>query len=128
MVFNVSLSENELEACHRISRNEKAGIIVEFKSRIKRDEFLTSKKMLSDISIKDFGFQDGKGEKGKGKIFINESLTAKRKLLIRDLKSKKEELNFKYVWSQKGTIFIRRDENSCVIRINYLNDLNKLDE
>ena len=56
------------------------------------------------------------------------TLTAKRKLLIRELKSKKEELNFKYVWSKKRTIFIRRDENSRVIRINSLDDLNKLDE
>ncbi len=124
--LNVSVSENEIEACHRISGNEKAGIIVEFASRRKRDEFLVAKKKLSGISTKDFGFEVSK--KGEGRIFINESLTAKRKMLIRDLKSKKEEFNFKYVWSKKGTIFIRRDENSRAIRINSLDDLNKLDE
>ena len=109
--LDVALAEDNIEACHRISTNDKAGFIVELSSRKKRDELLNARKKLASISIADFGF------KGEGKIFINESLTAKRKALIRELKSKKEEYHFKYVWSKKGTIFIRRDENSRAIRI-----------
>ena len=98
----VALSEDNIEACHRISTNEKAGFIVEFSFRKKRDELLNARKKLASISIRDFGF------KGEGKIFINENLTAKRKALIRGLKFKREEYRFKYVWSNKGTIFIHR--------------------
>eukprot|EP00794_Sanderia_malayensis_P021306 gene21306-biopygen16342 len=120
--LGIALSEDNIEACHRISTNDKAGFIVEFSSRKKRDELLIARKKLANISIKDFGY------KSEGKIFINESLTAKRKALIRELKSSKEQYRFKYVWSKKGTIFIRKDENSRAIRINNFNDLNKLNE
>ncbi len=124
--LKVNLTEAEVEACHRISANEKAGIIVEFSSRKKRDEVLASRKQLGDFSIKDFGFQRN-GNEG-GKIYVNESLTAKRKALIREIELKKEEFRFKYIWSTKGTIIVCRDDKSRAIRINSLNDLNKLDE
>ena len=120
--LDVALAEDNIEACHRISTNDKAGFIVKVSSRKKRDELLNAGKTLASISIADFGF------KGEGKIFINESLTAKRKALIWELKSKKEEYHFKYVWSKKGTMFIRRDEYSRAIRINGISDLNKLNE
>ena len=122
--IEVPLCEDESEACHRLSANEKAGIIVEFASRKKRDQFLEKRKLLKNVSIKDLGFQS----KSPGKIFINESLTAKRKALIKELKEKKEERKFKFVWSRKGTVFIRRDENSRPIRISTILDLNKLNE
>ncbi len=75
-----------------------------------------------NVSIKDFSYTND------GKFFINESLTSNCKALIRDLKSKKDEYGFKYVWSKKETIFICRDENSCAIRITTIADLNKLNE
>ena len=120
--LEVALTEDNIEACHRISGNEKAGLIVEFASRKKRDEMIYYRKKLANISIKDFGYE------GDNRIYVNESLTPKRKSLIRELKAKKDEYNFKYVWSKKGIIFIRRDENSRALRINSLIDLNKLHE
>ncbi len=76
-------------------------------------------KKLFNISIKDFGYE------GHSRIYDNESLTPKRKSLIRELKAKRDQYNFKYVWSKN---FIRRDENSRARRINSLVDLNKLHE
>ena len=73
------------------------------------------------MSIKDLGFQS----KSPGNSFINKSLTAKRKALIKTLKEKKEERKFKLVWSRKGTVFIRRDENSHPIHNNTILDLTK---
>ncbi len=120
--LKVDLKQEDVEACHRLSRNENAGIIVEFSSRVKRDEVLASRKSLRNVTLKDFGFDSN------GKVYINESLTSKRKALIRELKLVKNSYNFKFIWSRKGIIFIRRDENSRPIRINSLSDLNKLNE
>ena len=117
--MKVDLKREDIEACHRLSGKENAGIIVELGSRVKRDAILVSKKHLKDISTKDFGFDSD------GLIFINESLTPKRKSLIRELKSVKKRYGFNFIWSRKGIIFIRRDENSHPIRINSLSDLNK---
>ena len=96
--LQIPLCAAEIEACHRISSNDKAGIIVEFGSRKKRDEFLGAKKKLRDITIKNFGYQTSK----PGKLYINESLTAKRKSLLREVKIKKDEYGFKFVWSKRG--------------------------
>ena len=111
MKLDVALSEDNIKACHRILTNDKAGFIIELSSRKKRDDLLYARKTLASISIADIGVT------GEGNSFSNESLTAKRKALIRELKSKREEYHFTFVWSKKGTIFIRRDENSCAICI-----------
>eukprot|EP00794_Sanderia_malayensis_P016351 gene16351-biopygen12046 len=55
--IDVPVCEEEIEACHCISANEKAGIIVEFSSRKKRDQFLEAKKKLREITVKDFDLQ-----------------------------------------------------------------------
>ena len=109
--LDVALSEDNIKACHRISTNDKAGFIIELSSRKKRDDLLYARKTLASISIADFGVT------GEGNSFSNESQTAKRKALIRELKSKREEYHFTFVWSKKGTIFIHRDENSRAICI-----------
>ncbi len=70
--LDVLLTEEDIKACHRISMNEKARIIVKFASRKKRDELLNVRRKLLNVSIKDFGYEN------HGKIFINESLTSKR--------------------------------------------------
>ena len=65
--LQIPLRDAEIEACHRISNNDKAGIIVEFSSRKKRDEFLEAKRKLRDITIKDFGYKTDT----PGKLYIN---------------------------------------------------------
>ena len=45
-----------------------------------------------------------------------------------ELKEKKEERKFRVVWSRKGTVVIRRNENSRPICINTILDLNKRNE
>eukprot|EP00794_Sanderia_malayensis_P013391 gene13391-biopygen10696 len=44
--LDVLLTKENIEACHRILMNEKAGIIVEFASRKKRDELLNVRRKL----------------------------------------------------------------------------------
>ena len=83
--LEVPLCEDEIEACHRLSANEKAGIIVEFTSRKNRDQSLEMRVMLTNVSIKDLGFQS----KSSGKSGINDRMRAKRKAAIKELREKR---------------------------------------
>eukprot|EP00794_Sanderia_malayensis_P020944 gene20944-biopygen15451 len=99
--LDVDLNETGIEACHRISPKADAAIIVEFSSRRKRDKFFGAKKKMKNFTIVDFGFEIGAAA-GMGKIYINESLTKKRKGLLREIKS--EMLSF-------GNLAIDRPDN-----------------
>eukprot|EP00794_Sanderia_malayensis_P021289 gene21289-biopygen16321 len=114
--LEINLDVEHIEACHRISPRDDAPIIVEFLSRKMRDEFLSQKKKVRNLTIADLGFVADAGSAGK--TYINESLTKKRKGLLRDITMGRDEYNFKFIWSNKGKIFVRKSENSPPILIN----------
>ena len=126
--MKLKISESDIEACHRISTKPDAAIITEFSSRKLRDKFLSARKLIKGLSIQDLGLQIINGNKGKGSIFINESLTYRRKMLLRSAKDVKKDLNYKFIWTNKGTIFLRKSETSPAKRINKLHDLDNLNE
>ena len=80
------------------------------------------------MSIQDLGLHSIHGNKGKGSIFINEGLTYKRKMLLRSAKEVKKDLNYKSIWTNKGTSFLRKSENSPAKGITNLQDLTNLSE
>ena len=133
--INIDLKEEEIEACHRTSSKPDAPIIVKLGSR-KKSALMLSKQAKSNAkkcSIADLGFKmpphsHSTPKDVSGKVFINESLTSRNKNLLRLTKLKKRELNFKFVWTRNGTVFVRKDENSPIKRIAFLEDLEKIDD
>ena len=63
---------------------------------------------------------------GMNKLYVNENLTQRRKRIFWLAKQKAKELNYKFIWTSNGQIFIREDEkaNSLPIRTEY--DLDNL--
>ena len=39
---------------------------------------------------------------------------------------KKAEMNYKFLWTKNGTVFTRKIENSDVIKITTINDIEKM--
>eukprot|EP00794_Sanderia_malayensis_P001034 gene1034-360_t len=128
--LKVSVVSSDIEACHRISPKENASIIVELKSRKLKDALLSkeAKRIGKKLRISDLGFQMAArdGSEDAGKVFINESLTSRIKNLLRLTKIKKRELDFKFVWTRNGCIYIRKNESAQVQKINFPGDLEKL--
>ena len=58
-------------------------------------------------------------------LFMNENLTQKRKHLLWQAKQKVKELNHEYIWTNKGQIFVRKNQNKDKILVKMENDLNK---
>lgn len=121
--IDVEITGGEIDVVHRIpSRYNKnpEPIVVQFLSRKKRDEMIEKgkKKKINTTNLNISGPQKP--------VFINEHLTVQRKRLLYEAKIKKNEMNFKYVWSKGGKVFMRKTDTSNVIQLNSLEQLNKL--
>ena len=86
-------------------------IIVKFVRHDVRENFYSARKRLKSVSTADLGFSEAK------KIYINESLTQKNKELFNDCLKFKKDHSYKFLWTNAGTIFLRRDADSPVIPV-----------
>ena len=60
------------------------------------------------------------------KLFINENLTQERKRLLWLTKQTAKNLNYTYIWTMNGKIYVRKNEDSSSFIIHNENDLSKL--
>eukprot|EP00794_Sanderia_malayensis_P001112 gene1112-463_t len=83
--LGVECGREPIKACHRISPKKDSAIICKFKSRTTRDLLMAKKKDLHGVTGDSLGLKNL-----PAKIFINESLTRKKKLfrLVREKKKK----------------------------------------
>jgi hypothetical protein len=94
-------------------------ILVMFKSANKRMSVMGGKKKLQGKNFKEMGLK-------AAKIFINENLTPYTKSLFYKANTLRKSNNWKYIWTNYGTIYMRREENSQVCPIRSEDDLTKL--
>ena len=123
--LDVNLTGNDISIAHRLpakrprlnseSKETRChpGIIVRFISRQKRNEMYSNRMKAKDIS--DFPVQ------GVNKLYVNENLTQCRKRLFWLAKQKAKELDYKFIWTSNGQIFICEDKkaDSLPIRTEY---------
>lgn len=125
----------DIEACHRVpTRNaEHRHIIVQFKSRQKRDQVLekAKKKRITNGSLGLCG-QPGVNADGSSPldnsapVFVNEHLCQSQKRLLSLAIAKKRETNWRYVWTQNGKILARKSDCQDCIHIDSVDDLSKI--
>ena len=118
--MDIPLERNDISVSHRI-RSSRASvdpaIIVKFVRREMRESLYRSRKRLKSITTADLGFSVDK------QIFINESLTPKNKELFKDCVKFKNDKSYKFLWTNAGKIFLRRNADSPVIPINSFADI-----
>lgn len=123
------IARRDIDIAHRVSHlsaNNKMpkSIIARFISRLTRDAFLAAAKNFKKksnrqepgISINDIS----------NKLFINEHLTGRNKILLSKAKAAARDKQFKYVWTRYGQVFMRRNDTSAIFRVNCEADLLKL--
>ena len=74
-------------------------------------------KRLKSVSTTGLGFSEVR------KIFINESLTQKNKGMFTDCLKFKKYHSYKFLWTNAGKIFFRRNADSQVIPVNSSADI-----
>eukprot|EP00794_Sanderia_malayensis_P010440 gene10440-11533_t len=124
--IGIKFKQDDIEASHRNSQEEDAVIITKFASRKICDLFFKKevKSQVKKLKAINLGFT----ESSDPRRFINKSLTQRNQNLIRLTKIKKRELEFKFVWTRNGNIFITKNKSPSVKKINLISDLDSLED
>lgn len=124
--FGINIKTEDIDYIYRKKnnnreRNDKPGpVIASFTRRENKERFLLSRKHRS-LYARELGFENSKNQ-----IFINEDLTKQNKDLLWKTRKAKKEKNFKYAWYKLGNIYLRKNDNTAIIKITDELDLAKL--
>ena len=130
--LNIELKSSDISISHRlpvkpnpakeINDDEKTRkhppIIVKFVRREVRNQIYSKRAYLR--KVKDFGLE------GMKNLFINENLTTKIKQLFGKANWLRKEKAYKYIWTNGGTIYVRKNEKSQPLKISKEDDLLKI--
>lgn len=86
-------------------------IVIRLVSRNKRDDLMKRWKSRK-ISSKDLEI-DGKEQK----VYFNDRLTKENRILFRDVRQRAAQSGYRYCWTNRGSIFVRKQEGSSAIQI-----------
>ena len=90
-----------IDACHVVPARRKDGrrvVVCRFVSRKMKEKVLLAKKGRRELKL-------------EGNIYINEQLTPNNRKIFALTAAKKRELNYKFLWTKNGIVFLRKDEN-----------------
>ena len=101
------VTPEDIDICHMPSdrKDGKLVAVCKFKSRKSKIDILQAKKSLRIFTYNNHN------------IFINGHLSPFNRHLFATAAAKKRELDFKFQWTRNGSIFMREDERSPVIKI-----------
>lgn len=121
--LHVSHKEEDIEVIHTLPQRENTSrppvVIVQFTSKRVRNQWLDKKKEL----ITNEDINAGTGPRN---IYLNENLTPYFKALLWKTKQACREKGFRFTWVKNGKIFVRKDQNERLLRIEDDDDLNKI--
>jgi len=117
---------DDLDLVHRLGReknkegkiNETRAIIVRFKARQIRNAVFENRRKLYELTCENLGYDN------KNHFFINENLSPPTKTLFYEANKLKKELNWKYIWTKNGSIYLRKEDNTQIYNIKSKEDLN----
>ncbi|XP_034828788.2 uncharacterized protein [Maniola hyperantus] len=132
--IGVDLSEQEIDWSTRVgpriltatsatgnARKQPRPIVVRLLRRAKRDEIIKAIKVRRNVTSTDLNLS-GPAEK----IFVNERLTSKNRLLFRESRMQAKQMGFAFCWCKGGTIYVRQREGKPAVAIRNNEDLNRL--
>lgn len=123
---NYPVSKNQINFITRVPTSEKdriKPIIVRFCQRYVKEDFIAAARHelktspLTPVTI---------GLIGNHKIFINDHLTIRNKMLLSKTKKTSAEIDIKYVWVKHAKIHVRKNDTSPILVIKSEKDLQKI--
>ncbi|KAJ2949877.1 hypothetical protein O0L34_g11197 [Tuta absoluta] len=113
--LSVELCESDIDDITRTgpringkSENNKTSriIVLKLSRKAKKDELLRAAKTRKNLT------SEGIVSAPQAKLFINERLTKKNRLLFRDTRIRAQQYGFRFCWVQNGAILIRKTEST----------------
>lgn len=124
--INYPISKDKINFVTRVpsrDSNQVKPIIVCFNNRYVKEDFIAAARTISKethMTPTVLGLQ------GNHRIFVNDHLTTRNKILLSNTKKAAKEKGFRYVWVKHAKIFMRRDDLSPIITIKTERDLSKV--
>lgn len=114
-------ASHDIDTCHRIPTRKpgETNILVCFVRRYKRHAFLARARKQKITN-------DQLGLSGTDCVYVNERLTQTKKQLLGAAIARKKEVAWKFVWTNGGKVFARKDEHMDAVRIQDQADLTKM--
>ena len=125
-LVGVDVKKSDISTVHRLPPKRHAkvadppAIIARFINRNLRNEIYGKRIAAKHLKETDYPIS------GMEKLFINENLTQERKRLLWLTKQTAKNLNYTYIWTMNGKIYVRKNEDSSSFIIHNENDLSKL--
>lgn len=120
----VSTDKNgKVKTNETVKQNVSVPTVMEFANDSTKRDFLLAYRRIGLITSADIGLTD---ERDKFRIFVFEHLNSSfRKTYIIAKKFQKNN-QYKYLWTRDGKIFLRRTDDSAIIRVMSYTDLSKI--
>ncbi|XP_077550631.1 uncharacterized protein LOC144163792 [Haemaphysalis longicornis] len=120
-VLKEPVSSHDIDTCHRIPTRKpgETNIVVRFVRRDKRHALL-ARARKQKLTTKQLGLSQANA------VYVNEHLTQANKQLLGAAIARKKEVAWKFVWTNGGKFFARKDEQMDAVRIQDLSDLTKM--
>ena len=118
------IQRSDIDVIHRLpgKDNKPRPVIARLVRRSVRDALLKERFKLANVKTHQLDINVNE----QNKIFINENLTPDRRKLFYLTRQKKDEKDYKFAWIRNGLIFLRKTENSEVIKVTCMDDLDEL--
>lgn len=125
--LNVNLETTEIKsATRKATTNVNSGlprsIIVQFNNKITRDNILKNKK----TRITNKTINNNTKKEDDRTIYISEQLTSRKQYLFKMARDLKRSNTIQFAWVKEGNIFIRRTEDSRIIKIHTADQIKQL--
>ena len=137
-MVGVSIESKDISTSHRLPQTSRSDIegrprsafpptlIVKFTSRSVRDELYRARRHLKGKTTRDLHPSQRMNSEPGNNIFIAESLTKANKDLFTSCLKLRRELNYSFIWTNYGRIYMRKNTSSSAIHIANTSDLAKI--
>lgn len=126
----LELHEAEIKDIYRVNSAKQTmkPLIVEFGSVLKKEKLLMATKQFNRGRPREekLNTEHLKVVGAKQPIFVSETLTFKAQSLFHHTRAFANENSYAYCWTSKGIVYIRKSENLRALRIDCMDDLEKL--
>jgi uncharacterized protein YoxC len=124
--LNVPLQPTEIRDVYRINTKKESNqpIVAELSSIFTRDKIIASVKTYNKkYSTNKFSTSNLKVDGPAKPVYISENLTMATKKLFFQSREFAKANGFKYCWTSRGKIYLRKSDGASFIRVNHEKDL-----
>lgn len=124
--LGVNLTEREINQIYRVSTNKKNPIVVQYHTVKCQNEVIQAMKQYKNIKPNTFTAKIINNDWNEDSIYVNEALTPNARRLHFLARRLCKNQNFKFCWTNKGRVYVRKTEGSPAILIKHEHQIQKL--